>query len=287
MCGICGVYTFNEPLTYPFSLKKMADIIRHRGPDDEGFFFNSDNTIAKIKDNFNINANKIKNIKGCGNVGFGHRRLSIIDISGGHQPLSNEDQTVWITYNGEIYNFQELKDSLEVLGHQFKTNSDTEVIVHAYESWGESCVTKLRGMFAFAIWDERKQKLFLARDRVGIKPLYYYNDLQKVVFASEIKAILQYSGIKRELNLESLCDYFKFLYIPAPKTIFKNIAKLLPGHTLTIDKCGIRDQKYWDIEFIDTQYDDSQQHQHANDIIELLKDAIELRMISDVPLGAF
>jgi asparagine synthase (glutamine-hydrolysing) len=285
MCGICGIYSFNGPLSNPLSLKKMADIIRHRGPDDEGFFYNSRALQARVIENFRVSPQKVKMIQGTGNIGLGHRRLSIIDLSGGHQPLSNENQSVWITFNGEIYNFQELKNTLLGLGHNFNTKSDTEVIVHAYESWGDLCVKKLRGMFAFAIWDEKEKRLFLARDPLGIKPLYYYFDSQVFIFASEIKAILQYPCVKREIDLEALHDYLKLLYVPAPKSIFKGIRKLLPGHTLTIDDRGIQDKEYWDIEFVEAQ--DRNEESIQSDIIELLRESIGLQMISEVPLGAF
>src|SRR5215467_3312428 len=192
MCGIAGIFNSvnRAPVSAPL-VKAMTDSLVHRGPDDEGFYVS-------------------------GPVGLGHRRLSIIDLKGGHQPIANEDQTVWVVFNGEIYNFGDLHDQLVSKGHTFKTRSDTEVIVHLYEEEGERCFERLRGMFAIAIWDGRARKLLLARDRVGKKPLYYYSDGFRIVFGSEIKAILQVE-VPRNIDPEALSDYFSFLYIPAPK----------------------------------------------------------------------
>lgn len=276
MCGICGIKYFSEKKV-PFDLlSQMTNTLYHRGPDDEGYFVNH-----KHEDQ----SNKWKFIKGTGNVGLGHRRLSIIDLSSGHQPLSNEDNSIWITYNGEIYNFKELRGDLEKKSHQFHTRSDTEVIVHAYEEWGERCVEKFRGMFAFAIWDEKNKVLFLARDRVGIKPLYYYIDDQKFIFGSEIKAIIQDGSVKREINLEAMSDYLSFLYVPGPKSIFKNIYKLLPGHTLTLKNNSIKLKQYWDIHFTESIY--ANENEIIIKILELLKEAVSIRLVSEVPLGAF
>lgn len=184
MCGICGFYNFHKPIHDASVLKKMTDTLQHRGPDGQGFFLNSLHTSFPGTDN------ELHTIEGNANVGLGHRRLSIIDLEGGHQPLCNEDGTVWVTYNGEIYNFQELKTELVARGHRFKTHCDTEVIVHGYEEWGEDCVKRFRGMFAFSIWNSANETLFMARDRLGIKPLYYFIDSERIVFGSEIKAIL-------------------------------------------------------------------------------------------------
>lgn len=276
MCGICGIKYLDDRTVAPELLQSMTDVLKHRGPDDEGFFINSPK---------NNKSSKWKFIEGKGNVGFGHRRLSIIDLSTGHQPLANEDHSIWVTYNGEIYNFQELRDILLKDGHQFRTHSDTEVIVHAYEKWGEQCVEKFRGMFAFALWDENKHTLFLARDRVGIKPLYYYVDDHKFLFASEIKAIIQDKSIAREINLEALSDYFSFLYVPAPKSIFKNIFKLLPGHTLTLKGNQLTTKQYWDIRFQEQSY--SNEEEISERIITLLNESVAIRLVSEVPLGAF
>src|SRR5262249_2606093 len=197
MCGIAGIFNFGtqEPVSRRV-LKCITDTLIHRGPDDEGFYIS--------------NA-----------LGLGHRRLAIIDLDGGHQPLANEDETVWVVFNGEIYNFMDLHDELVNQGHTFKTRSDTEVIVHLYEQEGEKCFERLRGMFAIAIWDARRRKLFLARDRVGKKPLFYFHGNSRLAFASEMKAILRVPGVPRDIDPQAVSDYFSFLYIPAPKSIFK------------------------------------------------------------------
>ena len=231
MCGISGILNYSGQPVDISTLKMMAETLNHRGPDDEGYYINSVHACPQTR--------KWKSTPGKGNIGLVHTRLSIIDLSSGHQPMTNEDETLWITFNGEIYNFLDLKKELDGKGHRFRTNCDTEVIIHAYEEWGKECVKKLRGMFAFALWDEKNQTLFLARDRLGIKPLYYYSDSSKFLFASEIKAILQHPQISRELNQEALRDYFSLLYVPAPKSIFKGIHKLLPGYTLTVNSRGI------------------------------------------------
>ena len=207
MCGICGIIQPKKPVSHSL-IKSMCDTIFHRGPDDEGIFIR-------------------------GNVALGARRLSIIDLVTGHQPISNEDGRIWIAYNGEVYNFPELKKELEKKGHKFRSKSDTETVVHSYEEWGEDFVKKLRGMFAFAIWDEREKKLILVRDRIGIKPLYY--TLLKdgtIVFGSELKTLLKYQEIDREIDFEALDLFLTLEYIPAPYTIFKNVKKLKAGHIL-------------------------------------------------------
>ena len=238
----------------------MADTLVHRGPDDEGFFFD-------------------------GPVGLAHRRLSIIDVEGGHQPLCNEDQSIWVAFNGEIYNFQELKDFLEKKGHVFKTRSDTEVIVHLYEEQGEACFRSLRGMFALAIWDRANRTVILARDRVGKKPLFYSFDGKQLTFGSEMKAVLMVPGIRRDIDLEALADYFALLYVPAPKSIFQSIRKVKPGHFLVVSSKGVREQEYWDVDF--SQPEERIETQWCDQIVETLREAVRLRLISDVPLGAF
>jgi asparagine synthase (glutamine-hydrolysing) len=261
MCGIAGIYhikTF-EPVREDL-LKAMTDALVHRGPDDEGFYCS-------------------------GPIGLGHRRLSIIDLADGHQPMTNEDRTVWVVFNGEIYNFTDLHDFLESKGHRFQTRSDTEVIVHLYEEMGESCFGELRGMFSIAIWDDRKKKLILARDRVGKKPLYYYHDGSKLLFASEIKAILQVPGISRDIDIEALSDYFSFLYVPAPKSIFKHIRKILPGHFLVASADGVREKKYWDLSFAKTE--ELSEEKWCEKLSEALHEAVKIRLMSEVPLGAF
>ena len=261
MCGIAGIYNIKTQEAVNGSLlKAMTDAIVHRGPDEEGFYIS-------------------------GSVGLGHRRLSIIDLEGGHQPLSNEDQSVWVAFNGEIYNFKELKEDLVYKGHTFKTNSDTEVIAHLYEEKEEECFRYLRGMFAIAIWDQRKKKLILGRDRVGKKPLFYLYDGSRVVFASEMKAILEVPGIRKDVNLEAVSDYFSFLYVPAPKSIFKSIRKVLPGHYLVFSEKGERDEEYWDISFGESI--ERSEEEWCERILATLEEAVRLRLISDVPLGAF
>jgi len=199
--------------------------------------------------------------------------------------MTNEDGTVWVIFNGEIYNFGDLHRYLEAKGHQFKTRSDTEVIVHLYEEKGEDCFRELRGMFAIAIWDQSNRKLLLARDRVGKKPLFYYHDGSKILFGSEIKAILQAPGVSREIDLEALSDYFSFLYVPAPKSIFKNIRKVMPGNYLAITAHGLRETKYWDLSFAET--DDLSEGQWGEKLIDTLQEAVRMRLMSEVPLGAF
>jgi asparagine synthase (glutamine-hydrolysing) len=261
MCGIAGIFNFRsqEPVS-PRLLKGMTDSLVHRGPDDEGFYVSKE-------------------------VGLGHRRLSIIDLAAGHQPIANEDGTIWIVFNGEIYNFNDLHKYLEAKGHRFKTRSDTEVIVHLYEEKGEDCFSELRGMFAIALWDDRNKRLLLARDRVGKKPIFYYYDESKIVFGSEIKAILQVPGISRELDLEALSDYFSFLYVPAPKSIFKVIRKVLPGHYVIVSAQGLRESKYWDLSF--GEVDELSEKQWSEKLLDTFQEAVQIRLMSEVPLGAF
>ena len=261
MCGICGIVNFNR--THPVereTLQKMCDVIRHRGPDDEGFFIDQD-------------------------VGLGMRRLSIIDLSGGQQPIFNEGRTACVVLNGEIYNYLELKQLLEKLGHRFQTLSDTEVIIHAYEEWGDECPKKLRGMFAFAIWDQEKEKLFIARDRLGQKPLYYCADGRRLVFASEIKSILQCDTVPRHINFQALDTFLTLGYVPAPETMFEGIFKLPAGNTLSLIEGHCLISEYWDLEF------GNEQPTSLSDCRErlryLLEDSIRARLMSDVPLGAF
>src|SRR5213592_2456803 len=210
MCGIAGViYDDRSRAVKLDELKRMSDTLTHRGPDDEGFFVDQ-------------------------NVGLAMRRLNVIDLVTGHQPISNEDGSVWIVFNGEIYNYPELRKELEKKGHRFSTNTDTETIVHAYEEYGNDCVKKLNGMFAFAILDLRRRKLLLARDRLGVKPLYYFLNDRCLVFGSELKAIIQHPEVPRAMDLEALDSFLTLEYIPAPLSIFQGIRKLLPGHILTL-----------------------------------------------------
>jgi len=261
MCGICGILNITgDGKIDSDQLKKMTDVIIHRGPDDVGYY---------IKDN----------------IGLGIRRLSIIDLVTGHQPISNEDQSIWIVLNGEIYNFLELKDNLIKKGHRFRTKTDTEVIVHLYEEYGTECVKHLRGMFCFALWDDNHKRLVLAKDRIGIKPLYYAICQNQLIFGSEIKSILQHPLFEREIDLDALKDYFTFLYIPAPKTIFSGISKLLPGHILVQEDKKLTIKKYWELKY-ETSLKQSEDY-FVEGFLEKLKEAVRMHLLSDVPLGAF
>ncbi len=238
----------------------MAQVLVHRGPDGEGFHFDD-------------------------RIGLAHRRLSIIDLEGGKQPLSNEDGTIWVTFNGEIYNYVELRDQLLQKGHTFKTSSDTEVIVHLYEERGEECFSLLRGMFAIALWDSKRRRLVLGRDRLGKKPLYYSALNGITAFASEIKSLLEIPGVPRSIDSEALSDYFSLLYVPAPKTIFRSIRKVRPAHYLIVDNTGIHEQCYWDISFEGA--DEKSESQWCELLLDAYQESIRLRLRSDVPLGAF
>ena len=238
-------------------LKKMADSIRHRGPDDDGYYIS-------------------------GPVGFGFRRLAIIDLNSGHQPISNEDGTIWIVFNGEIYNYRELRDQLRSQGHVFRTNTDTEVIVHLYEEFGEKCAEKLRGMFAFAIWDECRKILLLVRDRVGIKPLYYCLDEKSIIFGSEIKSILADKEVVPEVVPELIDRFLTFYYMPGKETLFRNIFKLTPGCYMLVEAGKVHIKQYWDCEFVcvPRSVKDAE-----DELIGLLEESVKLHMISDVPVG--
>jgi asparagine synthase (glutamine-hydrolysing) len=241
----------------------MADVIAHRGPDDSGYYCDDVN-----------------------GLGFGFRRLSIIDLSSaGHQPMSNEDGTIWIVFNGEIYNFTDLRAQLEQCGHVFKSHTDTETVIHGYEEWGAQVIERMRGMFGFALWDQKGKSLLLARDRIGIKPLFYYHDAQQIVFGSELKAVLAAPGVPREVNRRGIYDYLTYNYIPSPHTAYLNILKLPPGHWLLIDKAGLHLTQYWDVNpMITTNIDEGEavlQVRHG------LEDAVRSHLIADVPVGVF
>ena len=258
MCGICG--KISKQGVSLEDIRRMNDVIVHRGPDDDGYY------VDRM-------------------AGLGMRRLSIIDLNTGDQPISNEDRSVWIVFNGEIYNFKRLRKELEEKGHVFSTNTDTEVIVHLYEELGEGCVEKLSGMFAFAIWDTRSQKLFLARDRLGQKPLFYTQQGAAFLFASEIKAILASGDVARQIDFESVNHYLSLRFIPSPQTMIQGIKKLPPAHTLTYQDGKVAISRYWTLSFL------QKSNLSEDDLIEGLKvkleEAVESHMVSDVPVGAF
>lgn len=264
MCGIVGLFdTRGRREIDRALLKRMNDRHRHRGPDGDGEFFDP-------------------------GIALGHRRLAIIDLSGGAQPLFNEDDSVVVVFNGEIYNYQDLMQELMAAGHSFRTRSDTEVIVHAWEQWGEACVERFRGMFAFAIWDRNADKLFLARDRLGIKPLYYAELADgTLVFGSELKSLLEHPRLGRDLDPTAIEEYFAYGYVPDPKTIYMSVRKLAPGHVLAWRRGELSPspRKYWDVGFEPSDHRSEQEI--GEDLIEQLREAVRLRMIAEVPLGAF
>src|SRR6202453_3551602 len=263
MCGICGIFFSDRDWhVQADSLGRMNRSIAHRGPDDEGFFLEE-------------------------NVGLAMRRLSIIDVQSGHQPIANENQDVWIVYNGEIYNHAELRRGLEAKGHRYKTNSDTETIVHLYEEYGRDCVKQLRGMFAFVIWDRHKRVLFAARDRLGIKPFYYRWDGKAFVFGSEIKAILAYPGVQAEFNRGTLAEYLAFGYITGQETMFAGIRKLMPGHVLGLsEQSGLKIERYWNLE-TEVDREPRSRDYYVKTYREMLEAAVGSHLMSDVPLGMF
>ena len=264
MCGITGIYHFQGTKDIdPDLLQRMTDVIQHRGPDADGIYVN-------------------------GNIGLGHRRLSIIDLSeAGRQPMFSADQQLAIVFNGEIYNYLDYRDDLQQRGHQFHSKTDTEVIIYLYREYGEHCMQYLRGMFAFALWDEQKQQLLLARDRLGQKPLYYYCDGQRLVFGSELKSLVENPSIPKEINYEAVYDYLVYLYIPSPKTIYKHIYKLPPAHYLVCSREGLRGPyEYWDISFAHVD-EKKGENDYCKQLLELFQEAVKIRLMSDVPLGAF
>jgi asparagine synthase (glutamine-hydrolysing) len=260
MCGIVGIVSSNSSPVDEALLGRMCNAIRHRGPDDDGFYVN-------------------------GPVGLGMRRLSIIDLKTGQQPIHNQDRTAWIVFNGEIYNYLELRAKLEKLGHTFYTNSDTEAIVHAYDQYGADCPKHLRGMFAFAIWDERTQELFLARDRVGKKPLLYAQLNNQLVFGSEFSALLQHPGVSRDVDSQAIHHYLSFMCVPAPLTAYRSIRKLEPGHSLRWRRGEIKLERYWQPDF--SHKLDIDEVEAGERALEILRDAVRVRLMSEVPLGAF
>jgi asparagine synthase (glutamine-hydrolysing) len=261
MCGICGIYNMQsqEPVLHEL-IEQMAELVAHRGPDDRGVYLD-------------------------GNLGFGFTRLSIIDLGGGHQPMCNESGDVWVVFNGEIWNFKTLRQELLEKGHHFRTNSDTETIVHAYEEYGVDCIGRLHGMFGLAIWDQPRKRLLLARDRVGKKPLYYTCVDGNLIFASEIKALLRHPGVKREADVQALADFLSVRYVPGPATLFANIYKVLPGHWLLCENGATREECYWDFTFGRSEEEDSEE-MYVEGIQRHISLAVQERMMADVPLGA-
>jgi asparagine synthase (glutamine-hydrolysing) len=262
MCGICGQFNLGGQPVERAVIERMTASIRHRGPDSNGVFVS-------------------------GPIGLGHQRLSIIDLSeAGNQPMRSPGGSAWIVFNGEVYNYAALKLAMERQGETFVSSSDTEVLLRLYERFGSGCLEKVNGMFAFAVWDAAAETLFLARDRIGIKPLYYYLDARVLVFASEIKALLQCPLVPREVNPEGFVTYFTFGHSFAPNTIYRGIKKLLPGHFLVCSSAGVRITKYWDL-------DDSPNKQSvppdeaASEVRRLLREGVHSHMVSDVPVGAF
>lgn len=270
MCGICGIFNFGAgKIIEKETLQQMCNILKHRGPDSEGYYLSPA-----------LGENRQPSI------GLGVRRLAIIDLETGEQPIYNENKSVVIVYNGEIYNFLELRTQLELKGHKFYTKTDTETIVHLYEDYGTKCLQYLRGMYAFALWDDKKKQLFLARDRLGKKPLYYTVVNNSFIFASEIKSILKYKNFTPEVDLEAIHLFLTYQYIPSPKTIYKNVYRLPPATYLLINTTGkIQIEKYWHIDFtkkLRITFKDA-----CDEIKRILTEATKLRMISDVPLGVF
>jgi asparagine synthase (glutamine-hydrolysing) len=262
MCGIAG-YLYTDPArsVAPDVLEQMCAVIHHRGPDEWGMWCD-------------------------GAVGIGMKRLQIIDLAGGHQPMASADNRLHIVFNGEIYNYRELRQQLEGRGCRFRTTSDTETILYAYQEYGNECVTYLRGMFAFAIWDRQNRSLFMARDRFGKKPLHYFHDGRKLVFSSEIKSILQHPEVTAEVYRPAVPRYLAYGYIPDPYTMFRGISKLLPGHSLTWKEGAVKVRPYWDLVF---KPDDPPKEDafYLDEVDCLLREAVKIRLVSDVPLGAF
>ena len=267
MCGIVGFKTNKDFGLYRENLVKAVSCLVHRGPDDEGFFYSEE-----------------------AGVGLGHRRLSIIDLStAGHQPMSNKDGKVQIIFNGEIYNFKEIRDILKGYGHSFHSNTDTEVVLKSYLQWGIDCLRRFIGMFALALWDSRKKTLFLSRDRLGIKPLYYYFHEETFLFGSELKALLAFKDFRKDVDQDAIPLFLHYQYIPAPRTIFKNTYKLLPGQCLIYNGRGLNDYFYWD--FPDkvedkTSFTLQEENETLDELDRLLSKAVSDRLVSDVPLGA-
>ena len=264
MCGIAGIFNLDGAAVAPESLQGMIRMLAHRGPDDTGFHTEN-------------------------GVGLAHARLSIIDLAGGQQPMCNEDSSLWITFNGEIFNYLELREELLAKGHRFATRSDTEVILHLYEERGEDCVQYLNGQWAFAIWDNQRRRLFLSRDRLGVRPLFYTLASKTFIFGSEIKAIFALPGITREIDVHGLDEVFTYWCTIPPTTLFRNIHELPPGHSMAVDAGGVAVRPYWDNQFERPSgvVNPFQEQAYAEQLLELLIDATQIRLRSDVPVGAY
>jgi asparagine synthase (glutamine-hydrolysing) len=263
LCGICGIINTDTNRKVDGNLiERMCSVLSHRGPDDAGIY---------LKDN----------------MGFGHRRLSVLDVTrAGHQPMTNEDRTIWLVFNGEIYNYCELRKELENKGHIFSSSSDTETIIHLYEEKGIECLQDLRGMFAFALWDAKEKSLFLARDRLGKKPLVYSHNNNRFLFASELKALLFDQEVSREINTTAIQNYLTYGYIASPQTIFSDIKKLPPAHYLILKEGSIKIKKYWDLSYQKKLVYGSS-NEYRDHFLELFYESVKLRLRSDVSFGAF
>ncbi len=296
VCGICGIFNRDGSPVDLATLKAMNNALIHRGPDGEGYFTNTPSAVPKgsgpaASTGFPSACRGYfptgDALTGSGGfVGLGHRRLAIIDLHTGDQPLSNEDHTVWVVFNGEIYNFQELREHLQSRGHHFRTRSDTEVIVHGWEEWGEAMVERLRGMFAIALWDEKRRALWLARDRLGKKPLYYALDHRRIVFASELKAIQKLSCGPFDLDLEALDLYLSFGYVPAPRSIFRQVRKLEPAQWALCTAEDFTVRTYWQLT-MEAGEGNRSDAAVAAELLDKFDESVKLRLVSDVPLGAF
>jgi asparagine synthase (glutamine-hydrolysing) len=264
MCGIAGMFNLDGAPVAPESLRGMIRALSHRGPDETGLHVEN-------------------------GVGLAHARLSIIDLAGGHQPMCNEDSSLWITFNGEIFNYVELREELLRKGHRFSTRADTEVILHLYEEKGEDCVRYLNGQWAFAIWDNQRRRLFLSRDRLGVRPLFYTQVNKAFIFGSEIKAIFAHPGVTREIDVHGLDEVFTYWCTIPPTTLFRNIHELPPGHSITVDAGGIVVRPYWDNQFERESgvVAPSREQAYADELLQLLIDATQIRLRSDVPDGAY
>ncbi|GAC1527250.1 MAG: asparagine synthase (glutamine-hydrolyzing) [Chloroflexota bacterium] len=260
MCGICGFINEDGAPANQAFLQIMADSIRHRGPDDDGYFTQ-------------------------GPVGLGMRRLSIIDLAGGHQPIANEDDTIWIVFNGEMYNFPELRSQLESAGHRFRTHTDTEVVIHAYEEWGLDALKRFNGMYAFALWDGGRRQLVLARDHVGIKPLYYGLQNGVFLFGSELKALMQHPAADRDLDLHALDQFLTYMYVPTPYSILQGIQKLPPGHTLVWRDGQTELHQYWDVHLDPSDRERLSEDEAERLVLDAVRESVRKELIADVPVG--